>query len=99
MNLTGDRGVIPLQSVLRRRLVQPDYPEKFGNGNGANAWQNSSYKSLFLENTCFKPEKTVLFSGQRKCAKTGVQAVLSGKCRPDADMNGIYGGWIPAGKT
>jgi hypothetical protein len=48
--------------------------EKFGSGNGANAHEDSLLKSLFLKNTHFNREKTVLFRGVRKCAKTGQPA-------------------------
>ena len=63
-------------------------PEKFGSGNGANSRKNSSLKSCFPENTCFKREKTVQFRSLRKCAKTGPYGSLS---RSPMPPGGRYG--------
>jgi len=65
------RTYSPVGSHLRRRLFWMNQRPERSSGSGANARQNSLYKSLFPQNDCFNQEKTVQFSRVLFIAKNG----------------------------
>jgi len=74
---------------------QAGLPEKFGSGNGANARQNFTLKPVFLEIAHFNPERTVLFSGWRNCAKKVKIWSMSGKLPRTGAHSGRKKGVFP----